>query len=55
MWSAPELLTDAKCVATKECDMYSYGMILYEILTRENIFGVEARETQLAVEGKPHA
>jgi serine/threonine protein kinase/ankyrin repeat protein len=35
MWIAPELLMDAEAKYTKPCDVYSYGMVLWELLSRQ--------------------
>ena len=52
LWRAPELLNDPKCGVTKECDLYSYAMILYEIQTRKSIFSIEAKERQFSADGR---
>lgn len=36
LWKAPELLADDAPDKSKEGDVYSYGIILSEILTRED-------------------
>jgi serine/threonine protein kinase len=35
MWIAPELLMDAEAKYTKPCDVYSYGVVLWELLSRQ--------------------
>ena len=34
-WMAPEILKDMKPTVTKACDVFSYGMVLYEIFARK--------------------
>ena len=34
-WMAPEILKDMKPTITKTCDVFSYGMILYEIFAKK--------------------
>ena len=51
LWRAPELLSNRETPATKETDIYSYGLIMYEIMTRDDIFGTQLSEDGMSVEG----
>ena len=41
LWKAPELLNDASgsVRGTPKADVYAFGIILFEILTRQDAFG----------------
>ncbi|XP_038078449.1 atrial natriuretic peptide receptor 1-like [Patiria miniata] len=43
LWVAPELLRDPKRGPTKEGDIYSVGMVMREVATREGPYEVEAK------------
>ena len=39
LWRAPELLRDERIACTQKGDVYSFGIILYEIFGRSGPFG----------------
>ena len=47
LWVAPELIKDYNCTGkSKEGDVYSYGIILSEILSREDPYAEYEMEPQ---------
>lgn len=44
-WAAPEQLTGQRC--TDKVDVYSYGMLVYELVSNEYPFGSKANPVQL--------
>ena len=48
LWVAPELLRDPKRNLTKEGDIYSVGIIMKEIATREGPYDAESKYMQLS-------
>ncbi|XP_055959262.1 atrial natriuretic peptide receptor 1 [Patella vulgata] len=49
LWKAPEVLRSVTTKGSKEADVYSYGIILYEILSREQPFFEETGELGTSV------
>lgn len=45
LWRAPELL-DSEFLATKEGDVYSFGIIMYEIMTRSDPYYLHSTLTE---------
>lgn len=51
-WRAPELLVNRELPCTKESDIYSYGIILSEICTRDDPYRAEMDKFEYEPSGK---
>lgn len=52
LWSAPEVIsTNGKRFASKKADVYSFGVILYELIGKQGPFGKSYHYTDEAVRG----
>ena len=43
-WKAPELIENSELPLTKETDVYSYSIIMYEICTRGDPYQIETEQ-----------
>ena len=50
-WWSPERLLDRDLPLTKECDIYAYGIIMYEICTRGDPYDLDMEMNQMEPTG----
>lgn len=51
LWSAPEVIKET-VVASQKADVYSFGVILYEVIGKQGPFGKSYAYTEDDIQGK---